>query len=166
MTGPPGLSSFDAACLDRVHALAVAAEAAGNLPIAALLARRSSLVAEGVNRSLKPRFHPGRHAEVEALRAAPEETWASAAELTLYTSLEPCLMCFGAIVLHRVGRVVFGAPDPLGGALALIPHLPAHVRAKAEAVRWVGPAQLERFAALAERALALAAPYRQRLDVR
>lgn len=155
------LSLADAGFLDRVHGLALAAEAAGNLPIAAVLARGPAVVAEGANRSLVPVFHPGRHAEVETLRAAPDATWAAPGELTLYTSLEPCLMCLGAIVLHRVGRVVFGAADPLGGALSIVPHLPAYVRAKAEAVRWVGPAQPERFAPLARRALDLGARHRQ-----
>ncbi|HEX6863468.1 MAG TPA: nucleoside deaminase [Thermoanaerobaculia bacterium] len=151
---------FQEAFLDRVYELALAAEAMGNLPVAAVLGRESSLVAEAANGSLVPMFHPGRHAEVEALRAAPESVWASASELTLYTSLEPCLMCFGAIVLHRIGRVVFGAADPLGGALSIVPHLPAYVRAKAEAIEWIGPVQPDRFAPLAQRALDLGARHR------
>jgi tRNA(adenine34) deaminase len=151
---------LEAAFLDRVYELALATEAGGNLPVAAVLGRGSSLVAEGANRSLVPVFHPGRHAEIEALRAAPEDVWASAAELTLYTSLEPCLMCFGAIVLHRIGRVVFGAADPLGGALSIVPHLPSYVRAKAEAITWIGPVQPDRFAPLAQRALDLGARHR------
>lgn len=151
---------WEAAFLDRVYELALAAEAGGNLPVAAVLARGASLVSEGANRALVPVFHPGRHAEAEALRAAPEDVWAFAAELTLYTSLEPCLMCFGAIVQHRIGRVVFGAADPLGGALSIIPHLPAYVRAKAEAVQWIGPVQPDRFAPLAQRALDLGARHR------
>jgi tRNA(adenine34) deaminase len=63
-------------------------------------------------------------------------------------------MCFGAIVLHRVGRVVFAAPDPRGGALSLLPRLSGHLAVKAGAVLWSGPAAPERFAPLAERALA------------
>lgn len=145
----------DRAFLDRVFELALGAEAEGNLPIAAVLVHGSEVVAEGVNRSLAPDLHPGRHAETEALRRAPDSIWKLSGELTLYTSLEPCLMCFGSIVLHRLGRVVFGALDPLGGALSLIPHLPSYVRAKAEAIRWVGPAQPERFDPLAERALGM-----------
>lgn len=154
------LSDFDSACLDRVYELAIAAEAQGNLPIAAILVRGASVVSEGANRCFEPCFHPGRHAEVEALRAAPDEVWESPADLTLYTSLEPCLMCFGAIVLHRIGRVVFGAWDPLGGALSVVPHLPDYVRAKAEGIDWLGPAQPERFAPLAQRALDLGAARR------
>lgn len=147
------LSGSDRSFLDRVYELALGAEAEGNLPIAAVLVHGSVIVAEGTNRSLAPTLHPGRHAETETLRRAPDSIWNVAEELTLYTSLEPCLMCFGSIVLHRLGRVVFGAVDPLGGALSLIPHLPDYVRAKAEAIEWLGPAQPERFDPLAERAL-------------
>jgi tRNA(adenine34) deaminase len=156
------LSTLDEAFLDRVYELALAAEANGNLPVGALLARGAALVSVGSNCSLAPVIHPGRHAEVEAMRAAPEAIWATPEELTLYTSLEPCLMCFGTIVLHRIGRVVFGATDPLGGALSLLPHLPAYVRSKAAAIDWRGPLQPERFASLAQRTLERGAPDRPR----
>lgn len=155
-----GLTALDRAFLERVHALALAAEARGNLPIAAVLADGEAALCEAANQTLSPVYHPGRHAEVEALRLAPATAWQDAGRLTLYTSLEPCLMCFGAIVLHRVGRVVFGAPDPLGGALGLVPELPRYVRGKARAIRWLGPADPERFAPLAERALALGERHR------
>ena len=149
-----GLSDFDLELLDRVHALALAAEAAGNLPIAAVLADGDAILGEGANRTLVPTMHPGRHAEVEALALAPDSVWAAPRRLTLVTSLEPCLMCFGALVLHRVGRVIYGAVDPLGGALALAPHLPPYVRAKAAAIEWLGPVDPGRFDPLAARALA------------
>lgn len=155
------LSNQDRAFLERVYELALAAEAEGNLPIAAVLARGPIRIAEAANRSLTPAFHPGRHAEVEVLRLAPDSIWQISSELTLYTSLEPCLMCFGAIVLHRLGRVVFGALDPLGGALSLTPHLPRYVRAKAESIHWLGPAQPERFDPLAQRALDLGSRHRK-----
>jgi tRNA(adenine34) deaminase len=160
MTKMDSLTDLDLSCLSRVYELAIAAEADGNLPVAALLVRGSSVVAEAANSTLRPSFHPGRHAEVEVLRLAPDAVWANADELTMYTSLEPCIMCFGAIVLHRLGRVVFGASDPLGGALSVIPHLPSYVRAKAESVQWLGPVQPERFEPLAERALALGQSHR------
>jgi tRNA(adenine34) deaminase len=154
------LSSIDLAFLERVHTLALGAEAAGNLPIAALLADGDAPLSACANRTLSPVLHPGRHAEVEALRLAPEAVWRDPGRLTLYTSLEPCLMCFGAIVLHRLGRVVFGAADPLGGVLGVVPALPAYVREKARAIRWLGPADPERFAPLAARALKLGERHR------
>jgi tRNA(adenine34) deaminase len=145
----------DEAFLDRVYEMALEAERRGNLPIAALLAQGSRVISVGANETLTPVFHPGRHAEVAAVQAAPESIWESAHELTIYTSLEPCVMCFGTLILHRIGRVVFGAFDTRGGALSLREHLPPFVRDKAAAIRWEGPVQRERFDPLAQRALVM-----------
>lgn len=155
------LTTTDTEFLDRLYDLASASETGGNLPIAAILAHGSTVLAEATNRTMTPVIHPGRHAEVEALRLAHPSAWQAADQLTLYSSLEPCLMCFGAIVLHRLGRVVFGAGDPLGGVLSVRPQLPPYVRAKADAIAWLGPAQPERFDALARRALELGNLHRQ-----
>lgn len=149
------VDEIDLRLLRRVHELALQAERSGNLPIACVIAEAGQVIAEGENRTLAPVFHPGRHAEVEALRQVPDELWAAASRLTLYTSLEPCLMCFGSIVLHGIGRVVFGAPDPLGGATAIAPHLPAYVLAKAQAIEWIGPVLPDVFVPLCDRALRL-----------
>lgn len=149
------LQEADVRLLRRVHEIALQAERGGNLPIACVIAAAGEIVAEGENRTLAPVYHPGLHAEVEALRRVPPELWAGASRLTLYTSLEPCLMCFGAIVLHGVGRVVFGASDPLGGATVVAPHLPAYVLAKANAIEWVGPVLPDLFVPLCDRALRL-----------
>ena len=149
------VDDVDRRMLRRVHELALQAERSGNLPIACVIAEAGEVVAEGENRTLAPVYHPGLHAEVEALRRVPCELWETASELTLYTSLEPCLMCFGAIILHGVGRVVFGAPDPLGGATAIAPHLPAYVLAKAQAIEWIGPVLPDLFVPLCDRALRL-----------
>ena len=46
--------------------------------------------------------------------------------MTCYTTLEPCVMCFGALLLHGVGRIVFGARDPQGGSSVLLEHLPPY----------------------------------------
>jgi tRNA(adenine34) deaminase len=146
---------------DRIYELALQTENAGNLPIAAILTDGTNILAEGVNRTLAPVYHPGRHAEMEAMRLAPESVWSSGADLTIYTSLEPCMMCFGSIVLHRIRRVVYAAPDPLGGALSLLPSLSGHIGAKSHRVSWLGPVQPERFAPLTERALLLGTPYRE-----
>jgi len=59
-----------------------------------------------------PACRPLRHAEILALEAVPLALRGRAAELTCYATLEQCAMCFGALVTHRVGRVVFGARDP------------------------------------------------------
>ncbi len=120
-------------------ALALETEARGNLPIAALVTLDGQVVASGLNQSCRPTPHPGRHAEVLALANLPEALIPRLFEMTCYTTLEPCLMCFGALVLHGVGRVVFGANDPLGGAVGLAPTLSPHVARKFADMTWVGP---------------------------
>jgi len=107
---------------DRVmmqRALELAGEAArhDDVPIGALVARGDEILgAAGNEREL--RRDPTAHAEVLALRQASERLggW-RLLETTLYVTLEPCTMCAGAIVLARVPRLAFGAPDPKGGAV-------------------------------------------------
>jgi tRNA(adenine34) deaminase len=87
-----------------------------DVPIGAVLARDGeALAVAGNEREL--RKDPTAHAEVLALRAAAEALggW-RLPRCTLFVTLEPCAMCAGAIVLARVPRVVFGAPDPKAGA--------------------------------------------------
>ena len=60
--------------------------------------------------------------------------------MTLYTTLEPCLMCLGAILLFEVGRVLYGSADPYGGAGMLIGHLPSHFENASLKTEWLGPA--------------------------
>ena len=74
------VSAKDAGFLDRVYEMALAAERKGNLPIAAILARNGALISAGENRSMAPIFHPGRHAETEALLAAPDNIWESSGD--------------------------------------------------------------------------------------
>jgi len=92
------------------------AEAHGDVPIGAVLARDGEpIAAAGNEREL--RRDPTAHAEVLAIRAAAEALggW-RLPETTLYVTLEPCAMCAGAIILARIPDVVFGAPDPKAGA--------------------------------------------------
>jgi tRNA(adenine34) deaminase len=107
--------------LDEQHmrlALAEAKRAAAHddVPIGAVVARGEEvLAAAGNERELQA--DPTAHAEVLALRAAARALggW-RIPDATLYVTLEPCMMCAGAIVLARVPRVVFGAFDPKAGA--------------------------------------------------
>jgi tRNA(adenine34) deaminase len=101
------------------HALALAerAEAAGEVPVGAVLVLDDRLVAEGWNRPIGTR-DPTAHAEVVALRAAGESLGNyRLTGSTLYVTLEPCLMCVGAIVHARVARLVYGATDPKSGVV-------------------------------------------------
>lgn len=102
------------------RALAIAAEAPGHddVPIGALLVADADdeFLAEAANER-ELRTDPTAHAEVLVLREAASRIggWRVPAT-TLYVTLEPCAMCAGAIVLARVPRVVFAAPDPKAGA--------------------------------------------------
>src|SRR4051812_17060946 len=92
------------------------AAAHGDVPIGAVVARDGKVIASAGNER-ELRGDPTAHAEVLSLRAAARELggW-RLPDSVLYVTLEPCAMCAGAIVLARVARVVYGAPDPKAGA--------------------------------------------------
>ena len=140
MTDTRTADEADLTFLRRAVQLALEAEAAGNLPVGAVVTLDGRVAAEAGNSVLAPLYHPGRHAETEALRLVPPNLWPRAREMSVYTTLEPCVMCAGALLLHGVGRVVYGATDTLGGAGALLAHLPAYYAGGAGVPRWVGPA--------------------------
>lgn len=148
------LTDGDERFLRHAVELALEAERRGDLPIAAVIVLGEEIVSAAGNRSFTPSPHPGRHAEVLALAGIPDGLVARLPEMTCYCTLEPCLMCFGALVLHRMGRVVFGALDPRGGAVSLVEHLPPYVAAKAKAMSWTGPVWPEVCDPLCQRALA------------
>ena len=100
------------------HALRLAelAGAEGEVPVGAVMIKDGEVVGEGWNRPIAT-HDPSAHAELLALRAAA----AAVAnyrllDTTLYVTLEPCVMCAGAIIHARVARVVYGAGDPKTGA--------------------------------------------------
>jgi tRNA(adenine34) deaminase len=104
------------------HALGLAgrAEAAGEVPVGAVLVQGDELIAEGWNRPIGE-HDPTAHAEIIVLRAAGQSLGNyRLAGTTLYVTLEPCLMCVGAIVHARVARLVFGAHDPKSGAVSSV----------------------------------------------
>lgn len=100
------------------HALVEAQAAAdlGDVPIGAVMAKDGTIIARGRNRREYFR-DPTAHAEMEALREAARILggWRLAG-CTLYVTLEPCVMCAGALVQARVTRLVYGAGDPKAGA--------------------------------------------------
>lgn len=92
------------------------ARAAGEVPVGAVLVGGETVLARAHNRPIGA-HDPTAHAEIEALRAAGRALDAyRLTDTTLYVTLEPCLMCAGALVHARVRRVVFGAFDPQAGA--------------------------------------------------
>jgi tRNA(adenine34) deaminase len=87
----------------------------GDVPIGCVVVREGERLA-GAGNERELRGDPTAHAEVLALRAASAALGSWRREgCTLYVTLEPCAMCAGAIVLARIDRVVFGAPDPKAG---------------------------------------------------
>jgi len=89
---------------------------AEEVPVGAVVVQDGKILARGRNR-IRGRRDPTAHAEILALRAAGEKLKRERlTEAVLYTTLEPCAMCAGALVLARVKRVVFGAHDPKAGA--------------------------------------------------
>ena len=97
-----------------------AASVHDDVPIGAAVVRNGEVIARAHNRR-EAEHDPTGHAEVLALRGAGERvgSW-RLTDCALYVTLEPCVMCAGAIVLARVPLVVFGAPDPKAGAVISI----------------------------------------------
>ena len=98
---------------------AQAAAAAGETPVGAVVVDPTTgeVVAVGANQPIGS-HDPTAHAEIVALReAARKRGNYRLTDLTLFVTLEPCAMCAGAISHARIGRVVFGAEDPKGGAI-------------------------------------------------
>ncbi len=98
-------------------ALAQRAEVLGEVPVGALVVLEGEVIGEGWNQPISG-CDPTAHAEIVALRqAAQHQQNYRLPGATLYVTIEPCTMCAGAIVHSRVGRVVFGAPEPKAGAV-------------------------------------------------
>ncbi len=96
--------------------LAAKAEAEGEVPVGAVVVLDDVIIGEGWNRPIST-SDPTAHAEIVALRAAGlHQANYRLPGSTIYVTLEPCPMCASAIIHARVGRVVFGAYDPKGGA--------------------------------------------------
>jgi tRNA(adenine34) deaminase len=116
----------DEAFMRRAIELACEAEAAGEVPVGAVLVHSGAIVAEGWNRPIGNR-DPSAHAEMIALRegASVMQSY-RLLETTLYVTLEPCAMCAGAMVHARVGRLVFGATDPRAGAAGSVFNIVQH----------------------------------------
>ena len=149
------LHQLDVRFLRDAIELAGDAERRGNLPVGAVIVLGGEVVAIGKSRIWKPTTALTRHAEMEALRAAPAQVWDRSREVTLYTTLEPCLMCAGAILLHHIGRLVFGSRDPYGGIGVSLGSLPPYFREQIALIRWEGPALPEECDPLYRRLVAL-----------
>ena len=96
--------------------LAAKAESLGEVPVGALIVIDGEVIAKGYNNPITS-HDPTSHAEIEAIRAAGELlNNYRLCGATLYATLEPCVMCAGAIIHARIDRLVYGASDPKAGA--------------------------------------------------
>lgn len=111
--------------MKQAIALAKLAGDAGEVPVAALIVdANNNLIATAQNRKERDK-DPTAHAEILALRSAGQvlQTW-HLNNCTLYVTLEPCAMCSGAIVLARLGLLVYGVDDPKTGTIRTVANIP------------------------------------------
>ncbi|ANE57090.1 tRNA adenosine(34) deaminase TadA [Methylomonas sp. DH-1] len=107
----------DAEWMRHAIRLAQRAEDQGEVPVGALLVLEGRCIAEGWNQPIQT-HDPSAHAEIVALRKAGQVLHNyRLIDTTLYVTLEPCVMCMGAIAHARIKRLVFGAYDPKRGAV-------------------------------------------------
>lgn len=111
--------SDETAMLAALEQARLAGEA-GEVPVGAVLVQGGAIVARGQNHVLRD-LDPTAHAEVIALRAGAAVIGNyRLSGCTLYTTLEPCAMCAGALIHARVARLVFATPDPKAGAVGSV----------------------------------------------
>jgi len=104
-------------------ALAHAASEAGEVPVGAVVVKAGEIIGAGFNAPIS-RHDPSAHAEIQAMRAAAVllDNYRLTG-CTLFVTLEPCVMCAGAILHARISRLVYGAPDPKTGAAGSVLNL-------------------------------------------
>lgn len=112
-----GWSQGDTEAMQAALTEAAAASAQGEVPVGAVVVAGGEIVAAAHNKTIAA-TDPAGHAELLALRCAAAAVGNHRLTgATLYVTLEPCVMCVGAIAQARIARVVFGAYDPKAGAL-------------------------------------------------
>jgi tRNA(adenine34) deaminase len=110
-------SEHDQHFMQAALAEAEIAESLGEVPIGAVIVHNGQFIGRGHNLRESSQ-DPTTHAEVIAIRQAAQhlQSW-RLLDCTLYVTLEPCVMCMGAIILARIPRLVFGCHDPKVGAV-------------------------------------------------
>jgi tRNA(adenine34) deaminase len=124
----PPISPADREGIAAAIGEAQLAAASDEVPIGAAVMRDGRIVARAHNETVARR-DPTAHAELLAIQTALRTVGSDRlTDCTLYVTLEPCAQCAGALVLAKVGRLVFGAPDPKAGMCGSVGDLVRHPR--------------------------------------
>nr|WP_269457617.1 tRNA adenosine(34) deaminase TadA [Nitrosomonas ureae] len=108
--------------------LALQAQECGEVPVGAVVVQHGVIVGRGYNRPIST-ADPSAHAEIMAMRdAGGHMANYRLLDCVLYVTLEPCVMCIGAIFHARIQRLVYAAADPKTGACGSVLDLPAETR--------------------------------------
>ncbi|MDO8843336.1 MAG: tRNA adenosine(34) deaminase TadA [Methylicorpusculum sp.] len=111
------INEADEAWMRHALRLAQRAETLGEVPVGAVIVKGDRCIAEAWNSPIST-HDPSAHAEILVIREAGKQLQNyRLIDATLYVTLEPCVMCMGAIVHARIGRLVFGARDEKRGAV-------------------------------------------------
>ncbi len=106
--------------MDLAIAEAKKAETAGEVPVGVVIVAAGAVIGRGFNQPISSN-DPTAHAEIIALReAARHQRNYRLSDATIYSTVEPCTMCAGAMIHARISRLVFGTPDPKAGAAGSI----------------------------------------------
>jgi tRNA(adenine34) deaminase len=91
----------------------------GNMPVGSVIIHDGLVIASGKN-TIDSGRDDTHHAELVAIQQAAPFLFIHKGQCTIYTTLEPCMMCLGAIINVGINRIIFAAPDPLVGAASLL----------------------------------------------
>jgi tRNA(adenine34) deaminase len=113
-------TDVDELFMDLALAEARKAEAAGEVPVGAIIVIDTAVISLGFNQPISL-ADPTAHAEIAALREACRRVGNyRLSKATMYCTVEPCMMCAGAMIHARLARLVFGTPDPKAGSAGSI----------------------------------------------
>ena len=114
--------------MDLAIELAKEAELAGEVPVGAVVVQDGEVIGTGYNRPIQT-TDPTAHAEMGAIREASRKIGNyRLAGCTLYVTMEPCIMCAGALIHARIARLVYACPDPKSGAAGTLYDVPGDTR--------------------------------------
>jgi len=110
----------DEQCMDLALSEAKKAESAGEVPVGAVIVLDGAVIGRGFNQPISG-HDPTAHAEIIALREASLHLANyRLSGVTMYSTVEPCMMCAGAMIHARISRLVYGTPDPKAGSAGSI----------------------------------------------